>query len=133
MDVHGFDNRTMGVSVGLCWAVRHISKSPESQAALHGPAECLTCEKLQLKTSGPSDSVLVNHDLPTIHYSRDVFLFASSCYPLAKPSGETLKLLAVSVPSKKEQKNQRKQTHHFQPMIPLSVTFSTGPPFFGFR
>ena len=59
--------------------------------------------------------------------NRDVFLFASSCYPLAKPSGETLKLLAVSVPSTKEQNSQETNSS-----FPADDSPSALGPFFRF-
>lgn len=53
---------------GVSWAMLGCSGTLKNlRPCMALQSECLTCEKLQLKTSGPSDSVLVNHDLPTIH------------------------------------------------------------------
>ena len=101
--VHGFDNRTMG---GVSWAMLGCS------GTLKNLRPCMPCSRNVWPVKSCSWRHLV---LLTLSWSimtcqpstnRDVFLFASSCYPLAKPSGETLKLLAVSVPSTKEQNSQ---------------------------
>ena len=67
-------------------------------------------------------SVLVCESWPTLQ-TRCIFS-SHPCYPLAKPSGETLKLLAVSEPTTERKKSQETS------IIPLDCLVSFGIPGF---
>ena len=114
----------MGVSVGLCWAAVGHWK-------IYGPAWPCSRNVWPVKSCSWRHLVLLtlSWSIMTCQPStnRDVFLFASSCYPLAKPSGETLKLLAVSVPSTKEQNSQETNSS-----FPADDSPSALGPFFRF-